>query len=359
MKFVKLEFIRASASIYVLFHHLALLNIRELPSAAIKIFLFGPEAVTAFFLLSGFVINYSYTQKSDPFSVYFIKRFRRIYPIYLLSILLSICLLYVLVGNLNEVSLTQIIGHLCMLQNEASMFPGTWISCISNNTPLWSLSREWWYYLLFIPTIYVANKLPVKPFVFATLVSALATILYYLYPNFICLVLMYYILWYAGAEIGTVYLNDKSITLKNTRHILTALFVIICIHTYFIYSAFNQHPDTTFSFMKYPLLTIRYPLAAVAFLLSVIWLNNGFTKFMTLIPEKIIAWTASISYGIYIFHYPILLLPNYTGILLLDIIWKLILVVLVSYVAEIFLQPYFNKLLPVPKKVSNAPLHTQ
>ena len=80
MRLEKLEALRGFSAFYVVLHH-------SLPHNFIlggvnigNLFRFGQEAVILFFLLSGFVINYSFqTTKDKTFRTYFFKRFSRIY----------------------------------------------------------------------------------------------------------------------------------------------------------------------------------------------------------------------------------------------------------------------------------------
>jgi peptidoglycan/LPS O-acetylase OafA/YrhL len=74
----KLECIRGLAAFYVVLHHLARIFLHHrwyrLP------FVFGPEAVMVFFVLSGFVIHYSTRVSPADLGIknYSVKRLRRI-----------------------------------------------------------------------------------------------------------------------------------------------------------------------------------------------------------------------------------------------------------------------------------------
>jgi peptidoglycan/LPS O-acetylase OafA/YrhL len=57
------------------------------------LFRFGQEAVMLFFLLSGFVIYYSFSLGKDKsFQGYFQRRWLRIYPIFIFALLIGRCL---------------------------------------------------------------------------------------------------------------------------------------------------------------------------------------------------------------------------------------------------------------------------
>jgi len=88
----QLEAVRGIAALYVLLYHTSN-NYLGLNHAIWALpFRFGLEAVLVFFVLSGFVISYSHpgsVDKADSFRNYFIKRLRRIYPIFIFSSILS------------------------------------------------------------------------------------------------------------------------------------------------------------------------------------------------------------------------------------------------------------------------------
>ncbi|WP_291276116.1 acyltransferase, partial [Flavobacterium sp.] len=227
MKFIKLEFIRSAAAIYVLIVHYVLTYINVLPAYIVRFNLFGAEAVTAFFLLSGFVIYYSYIRKQEDFSIYFRKRFRRIYPLFIIAILITLICSYIS-NELFPLNIKEIIGNIFMLQNQ-EIFRGNIVFPVKGNPPFWSLANEWWYYMAFIPTLLIGKKYNLSPFYLSVSLSAVATIIYYMHPNFICLIAIYYAVWYAGAEMARVYMNDQNINFKNTRHILFSILLIAII----------------------------------------------------------------------------------------------------------------------------------
>ncbi len=100
---------------------------------------FGFIAVIVFFILSGFVIGHSVKPTPDPNAVkaYLLKRFIRLYPIYIAALVFSF-----LVAGASIVSL-YFVGHAIFLQN-------TFIDTIESNGPLWSLNNEVCYYLIFL-----------------------------------------------------------------------------------------------------------------------------------------------------------------------------------------------------------------
>ena len=145
-KIKKLDTVRAFAAMYVFLAHAFLPILKDSPLSIF--FRFGQEAVMLFFLLSGFVIHISYSRNPNiKFREYFVKRFRRIYfPIFCSYFISGI--IYYYQNNTLDFSYYQLIGNLLMLQDN-ELKPGNWFVPLFDNGPLWSLSYEWWFYMLF------------------------------------------------------------------------------------------------------------------------------------------------------------------------------------------------------------------
>ena len=110
--------------------------IRYLPMLAA-----GPTAVSYFFVLSGFVMALAYYRPDVPFNFrgYWLARFSRIYPVYILSLVLT-CLHYPSI--LYKAKSAQVWSYMLLYQ--------AWIPkyALSFNGAAWSLSVEVFFYLL-------------------------------------------------------------------------------------------------------------------------------------------------------------------------------------------------------------------
>ncbi|MGB0933278.1 MAG: acyltransferase family protein [Lishizhenia sp.] len=102
----------------------------------------GNIAVSFFFFLSGFILTYKYWNKKINIKTFYIKRIARIYPIYIITLLVLVVLaLYY--STVNYDGTVHLIFHALGLQS--------WISGteLYFNSPAWSLSVEFFFYLLF------------------------------------------------------------------------------------------------------------------------------------------------------------------------------------------------------------------
>lgn len=141
---VNLEALRGFAALIVILSH-AVGHKGSLDPAYVadqgwQMLLPGHACLLLFFLLSGYVIGIT---NKRPLTVagilpYLKKRIVRLYPIYLLALLLTLAV------ATTAYPFTTIAGHFLFLQNAA-------VPLIWENNPLWSLNYEVLFYLLFIP----------------------------------------------------------------------------------------------------------------------------------------------------------------------------------------------------------------
>lgn len=105
----------------------------------------GPIAVGYFYVLSGFIMAIAYYQPDNAQQIginkkkYWVARFARIYPVYLLALLLIVAAKYKTLSDQWET----LPLHLLLLQSWIPGYP------ITLNTPGWSLSVEAFFYLCF------------------------------------------------------------------------------------------------------------------------------------------------------------------------------------------------------------------
>jgi peptidoglycan/LPS O-acetylase OafA/YrhL len=143
-----------AASFVVIFHY----NLtRQLFPASLANF--GYEAVTFFFILSGFVLAYAHGTPGAGINVavrtFLFARLVRICPAYYLAIL-CIFLLFFVAGIFDLITIGQVLPVIFMVQ--------AWVreSALSLNSPAWSISNEMFFYLTF-PALWSVNRLLSAP----------------------------------------------------------------------------------------------------------------------------------------------------------------------------------------------------
>lgn len=157
-----LEALRGFAAIIVVWHHIIehqnRLDPHYNPTGILSFNPPGHLSVLIFFVLSGYVIGRVHLQPLErkDIGLYIKKRFLRIYPIYIVTILLG---LLVAPGSYSALT---VISNLTMTQ---SIIPPV----IFENNPAWSLNLEIVFYLLFIPLSFFRLNIVAVAFIFGTI----------------------------------------------------------------------------------------------------------------------------------------------------------------------------------------------
>ncbi|MGT2504194.1 acyltransferase family protein [Bradyrhizobium guangxiense] len=167
-RFVVLDFYRFVAALGVFIFHLKLIDTGISPAWNGSYGLF----VDMFFILSGFVISYSYPSDARgvaAYSRFMIRRVARIYPLHLLSLLIFVVLIGVGLERTARSTPLDFVYNLLLLQ--------AWgvTDHLSFNSPSWSISAEFFCYLVFPLLMLLARK--VQPVVLGAIVAALYLIL--------------------------------------------------------------------------------------------------------------------------------------------------------------------------------------
>ena len=141
--------LRFFLALWVILHHLTGPGqdleplARQLPYGLFSLLRAGYQAVTTFFVLSGFVLTRTYAAtlwERRTLVNYWIGRFARVYPVYLLS--LAVMIPFVLEDRTPGKG-GYFAAHLLLVQAWLGPIPVGW------NTPAWSLSCEMFFYALF------------------------------------------------------------------------------------------------------------------------------------------------------------------------------------------------------------------
>ncbi|MDD3597078.1 acyltransferase [Sulfuricurvum sp.] len=304
-KLLPLEALRALASIYVFLHHtLYTFDLLEKKSFFWYFFNFGQEAVIVFFILSGFVISKSLEKNNYSFKIYFLHRFTRIYSVVFISYLVSyIC--WTIFSNTNFPTYTDFIYNVLMLQDNVMFRPGTIVSPLFANNPLWSLSYEWWFYMLFFAQYAFQKQMnisPMKNIHIAFSLSFAGMVTFYFFPNQMSTFLMYYIIWFSGSVLNYDMQYNTSIHLKAYLVIL-----LLFITSYILIFTLDQKYTTS---IVHPFITLRHFLALFIFLIFFLIIKKYLNKILNIsfiqIGINFFSLFASISFAIYLLHYPIM-----------------------------------------------------
>jgi peptidoglycan/LPS O-acetylase OafA/YrhL len=339
----KLDSVRGFAALYVMVSHWVL-YMSFVPHTVKKLFFsFGQEMVVVFFLLSGFGIYLSFSHHPEiTFRDFFLKRFRRIYIPFLITILISI-FVYYLNGNLeSKFSWFELGGNLLMLQDNSELKPGTLVEPFLENLPLWTLSYEWWFYILFFPLAKLFfNWKNLKNRIYLVLTFSAFSYLFYLrLPNHFALLYSYFVIWWSGLEFALVYLRYRRFPLAKIKPVLISLFLMS------ILTAFPVLTDPEkIRLGYYPFLVFRHCFVALNLInLALIWSRFKWLYFDNILG--LFARIAPISYCIYLFHYPLLIrwnLTPYISNFWLESAFKFAIIIGLSYLIEVKLQRSLDK----------------
>lgn len=313
------------AALYVVLHHS-----RELLPAPVRpLLLFGQEAVILFFLLSGFVIHINYSTKSEFDRKDFLwKRFVRIYPIFIVVMVLSVGIDMATGGDAHT-DLRSFVYNMVGLQDSQIQKPGIGYPTFGDNDPLWSLGYEVWFYLFYAITgaaRFNRNLLAV------TVIAVVAALVFSFFPNKACLTLLYLPIWWLGAALAEATLAESNAPFWKG---LGSLLITLAVYVAASYPEIRASHGTI---GLHPFIEIRHFMAAIGF--AIVWIAAqrfvNADKFRWLEP---LSFLAPISYGIYIVHVPLLrLVKHYMGPGALTWICFAGLTLVMAYLLEIHFQ---------------------
>jgi peptidoglycan/LPS O-acetylase OafA/YrhL len=337
----KLDAIRGAACLYILLHNFVYgLYGKELVSGNLKLlFSAGQEVVIIFFILSGFVVRLSLERHPKTlFRTFFVRRFRRIYFPLVITFLVSLAIAALRGKAIEEFSWYDLAGNLLLLQDFGSVKPGTWFYPFLGNLPLWFLSYEWWFYLMFYPAYKYLPKNNKRIY----LIVAFSMLFYGTYvviPNQIALILSYFILWWVGVECAEVFLRDRTFTYRNLQPIFIGLGLAVVATSLPLFWLEDLKPG------YYPFLIFRHFFSAWLGLgVGLVWYRYRLVGFDLLVGK--FAAIAPISYSLYLLSYPILVqwgLNSFSPKTWFMYVINAIVLFALAYLTEIKWQPRVNR----------------
>lgn len=169
---IYLDLLRLVAAVEVFVFHLA-----GLPQTGVTRALwnaYGHEAVTIFFVLSGFVIRHAAATRDRNLQIFTISRLTRVYSVAIPALILT----YVF-DRIGHAADPAIYANLSpggspwlRLGIGAAMLNEAWASVqMLSNTPYWSISYEWWYYAIFAALFFLTGPWRIAMAILAALIA--------------------------------------------------------------------------------------------------------------------------------------------------------------------------------------------
>lgn len=316
----------------------------------------GHLSVLIFFILSGFVIGLNHPERlnANGTRVYIKKRFVRIMPIFWMSIIVAVCV------AANDYPFKTILSN-------AALFSVPRADVLFENNPLWSLHYEVVCYLLFIPVSYLRLN-PVLVVVISSLVGLANFLLTpYIHMPLLTAYAYGFAFWACGLIIARYF--RKEVTVEPVR-LIGLIFLIMSLPAFNVLHTVltkvlstlrlaSDFPDSVdwyqraipvgdFAFLPFCFLTVllfagkdfryrktittvlllipaltfvyligepaartnlRYLTCGVSYLISC-FLMLGNPSVLRPFANKtlhVATWLGSISYGLYIIHFPVLI----------------------------------------------------
>jgi len=338
----KLEALRGFTALYVVLFHVLPQKIIFMGINVGILFRFGSESVIIFFVLSGFVIKYTYEKSRDKsFGYYFIRRFIRLYVPLVVMFLIGYLLKSYREDGWTSPEWMTLLGNFFMLQDVITLKPNVVSGTYLNNGVLWSLSYEWWFYMFFF---FLVTKIDVdKLKKWVPLLTITAAITYLLYPFIVNRLLMYFAIWWTGVVFADKYLAGEKITIKSVMPQAYLLFTIIAILLLNLYLHRSASSQYAYPLAAYPIVELRhFVFAPVVLFGAIIWQNLKWFGFNQIFG--IFKFLAPCSYVMYISHDYLVVEANYLKFINNSIIEHTIYIIVMiafSFFLEVF---FYNKI---------------
>jgi len=135
----------------LLFHTWAMKGLTRTPWWFQRFASVGYVAVTFFFILSGFVLVYTYAGKDFALRAFWRARLARLYPVYLFSLLLAAPFFFYMVLKFNVPQFAWLKAHLSLTAVLVLAMLQAWVpmAALGWNGVAWAVSVEIFFYMLF------------------------------------------------------------------------------------------------------------------------------------------------------------------------------------------------------------------
>lgn len=153
--------LRFFAALHVVFFHLQAMKIMTKPGWFHDLASIGYVGVSLFFVLSGFILVYTYAGRTTTLGEFWRARFARVYPAYLFSLLITAPFFFIAVVKFDVPFFYWAKTHLKLAAFLELTLLQAWVppAALVWNAVAWSLSVEAFFYLLFPFLLKVYAKL--------------------------------------------------------------------------------------------------------------------------------------------------------------------------------------------------------
>lgn len=307
-----LDSIRGIASLAVLLHHCALgfaagflvehihhANVHSGRQLAlyviVRLLSLGRSSVLMFFVLSGFVLSYSLSQKKLSFGSFAVRRWFRIYPVFLVVVLASFGLHWYLDG---PQSFGLLAGHLAMVGTKRQ---------IELDSAIWSLVHELRISLLFPALFWFVRRFRARAVAATLLGSVACTLVVHRLTGLAAegfnetsfgrtwLETGYFIFFFALGSYVAVEENPVSRRVGALGPAAKGLLTVFCCGALLLGD--GGHDSYKFSLMEY----LRGVSAAGLIVLAV-----EFPSFSRILSHRTLTGLGRLSYSLYLIHIPII-----------------------------------------------------
>ena len=227
-----------------------------------------------------------------------------------------------------------------MLQDSSGLKPNVICEPFLGNSPLWSLSYEWWFYMVYF-LLFKCVKQKTKASKAIYSIGIISALSYIFYPNFFNRELMYMVIWWIGADLANLYINKDDITFKklNTQFFSLGLIIIILVLNVY----FNKGANASIGIS--PILELRHFCFAIAVLsVMIIWKNMNWIGFNASVG--LFKFVSPISFSIYISHWFLVVQGHYLDAILVNNYSRYFLMIFVclvySYIMDKLLYPILS-----------------
>ncbi|MBL0356111.1 MAG: acyltransferase [Chitinophagaceae bacterium] len=342
----KLEALRGFAALYVVLFHTLPQKFFLLGINVGFFFRFGPEAVIVFFALSGFVIKYTFERSANKtFRYYFIRRFIRLYIPLFFIFLLGYGIKCYGEGTLANPEWKTLLGNIFMLQDVISQKPNVISAAYMGNGVLWSLSYEWWFYMLFFVLAANISSDKLNRWVNSMVIVAAAS--YVIYPFIVNRLAMYFAIWWIGVRFADTYIKGEKYSIKSIMPYAYVLFAITAILSLNLFIHFSYTKIYSYPLVAYPFIELRHFVFAIMVMFGAIaWKNYHWLGFNAIFG--IFKHLAPCSYVIYISHHYLVVEATYLGFINNKVIeygLYIVLMIIFSYLLEVVVYNRIRKVL--------------